>query len=260
MYYKDFDLITKHFSEKDSLRIYPIADVHLGAAEHMEKAWIDFLKSVKADKNAYLILAGDLLNNCTRNSVSNIFEEKLRPRDQKRLMAEMLMPVRDRILCALPGNHERRSVKDADDEPVYDIMCKLDLEDIYRQNMAFLKIQIGERNAHERPCYTIAVMHGAGGGIYTGASVNRSERYGYVLDGIDLVINGHCHKPFTTQPSKIKVDPYNNKVTMKPFKVVSATSWLEYGGYAAQKMLLPSSHVLQVIELAGDKKEIKVQM
>ena len=64
----------------------------------------------------------------------------------------------------------------------------------------------------------------------------------------------------TTQPSKIKVDPYNNKVTMKPFKVVSATSWLEYGGYAAQKMLLPSSHVLQVIELAGDKKEIKVQM
>ena len=33
----------------------------------------------------------------------------------------------------------------------------------------------------------------------------------------------------------------NDKVTIKPFSVVSTQSWLSYGGYAMQKMLLPSS-------------------
>jgi hypothetical protein len=63
-----------------------------------------------------------------------------------------------------------------------------------------------------------------------------------------------------TQPSKIFVDTHNNKVSFKPFKVVSSTAWLDFGGYAAQKMLLPSSHAPQVITLCGNKKEIKVTM
>ena len=262
MYYKDFDLIVRHFPSNDDLRIYPISDVHLGAAEHMDKAWEEFLKMIKEDENAYLVLAGDLINNATRNSVSNVFEETMRPREQKRIMADMLMPVRDKILCAVSGNHERRSIKDADDEPVYDIMCKLDIEDRYRQNMAFMKLQIGDTagDGRKNPTYTIVATHGSGGGIYTGASVNRNERFGYVIDGMDCLITGHSHKAYVTQPSKIFIDTHNNNVRFRPFKVVSATSWLEYGGYAAQKQLLPSSHAPQVIELAGRKKEIKVRM
>ena len=49
-------------------------------------------------------------------------------------------------------------------------------------------------------------------------------------------------------------------LTVKPFKVISATSWLAYGGYAAQKMLTPSSFAPQVMTLKGDRKEIKVTM
>lgn len=77
---------------------------------------------------------------------------------------------------------------------------------------------------------------------------------------MDALITGHTHKPYTTQPGKIKVDPFNNKVSLQPFKVISATSWLEFGGYAAQKMLLPSSHCLQTLTLRGNKKEIIVTM
>ena len=110
------------------------------------------------------------------------------------------------------------------------------------------------------PTYTIVVTHGAGGGIYTGAAVNRNERFGYVIDGMDCLIVGHTHKPFVTQPSKIKINPYNNTVSMRPFKVVSTTSWLNFGGYAAQKMLLPSSHAVQTITLTGKRKEIVVTM
>ena len=258
----DFELITHHFPENKDILIFPISDVHLGASEHMEREWAEFCRQIKETPNAYIVLGGDLINNATRNSVSNVFEETMRPREQKKLIAEMLTPIRDRILCAVSGNHERRSGKDADDDPTYDIMCKLDIEHLYRENMAFVKVRFGkvDFNGGHNPTYMLAVMHGAGGGVLTGGAVNRNERFGYVIDGADCLIVGHTHKPFVTQPSKIKIDPYNNKVDIKPFKVVSSTSWLNYGGYAAQKMLLPSSHAPQVITLCGKRKNIKVTM
>lgn len=258
----DFEIITHHFPENRDILLFPISDVHLGASEHMEKEWAEFCRHIEELPNAYIILGGDLINNATRNSVSNVFEETMRPREQKKVIAEMLMPIRDRILCSVSGNHERRSGKDADDDPTYDIMCKLDLEHLYRENMAFVKIQIGKKagDGKTNPTYMLTVTHGAGGGMLTGGSVNRNERFGYVIDGMDCLIVGHTHKPFVTQPSKIKIDPYNNKVDIKPFKVVSSSSWLNYGGYAAQKMLLPSSHAPQTITLCGRKKDIKVTM
>lgn len=243
----DFEMVVHRFEDRPDLTIIPISDVHLGAAEHMEKEWASFCESVLSDPGVRIILVGDLINNATRNSVSNVFEETMRPREQKKMMTQMLMPLRDRILASVSGNHERRSMKDADDDPSYDIMCKLDLEHLYRENIAFIKIQMGKARADglTNPTYTIVATHGAGGGIYTGAAVNRNERFGYVIDGMDCLIVGHTHKPFVTQPSKIKINPYNNTVSMRPFKVVSTTSWLNFGGYAAQKMLLPSSHAVQ---------------
>ena len=81
-----------------------------------------------------------------------------------------------------------------------------------------------------------------------------------MVDGADAIIVGHSHKPFVTQPAKIKIDTQNNRVGIKPFKVITSTSWLEYGGYAAQKMMLPASHALQMVALGGNRKEILVTM
>ena len=256
----DFTLITKHFPENRDITIFPISDVHLGAAEHMEAAWREFRTAIQNEENSYIILCGDLVNNSTRNSVSNVFDEVMRPREQKRLMTEMLMPLRDKILCAVPGNHEGRSGRDADDDPMYDICAKLDLEDIYRENMAFLKIQIGKLDANgtRNPTYTFAVTHGSGGGILTGGAVNRAERFGYAIDGADALIVGHTHKPFNTYPGKIKIDANNNRVSVKPFHVVNCSSWLDFAGYAMKHMMLPTAHVAQKILLSGKSKDMKI--
>ena len=258
----DFEMIIHKFPQRKDLTIVPISDVHIGAREQMWNEWESFCKRVLSDPNVYITLGGDLINNGTRSSVSNLFEETMRPRDQKRLMVEMLEPIKDRILCAVSGNHERRSGKDADDDPTYDILCKLDVEHLYRENIAFMKIQMGDSAANGKlnPTYTLVVTHGAGGGALTGGAVNRNERFGYAIDGADALIIGHTHKPFITQPSKIYIDKFNNQVSVKPFKVVSTTSWLCYGGYAAQKMLSPTSHAPQTITLCGNKKEIIATM
>lgn len=256
----DFTIITHHFDNHD-IKIYPISDVHLGAAEHMTREWEQFCAKVKSEPNSYIMLGGDLINNGTKTSVTNVYEETMRPREQKRVMVEMLEPIRDKILCAVSGNHERRN-KDVDNDVTYDIMCKLDIENLYRENVAFVKLQFGDSNINgiKNPTYMFVVTHGSGGGILTGGSVNRNERFGYVLDGADCLVVGHTHKPFITQPAKIMIDSRNNRVSVKPFKVVSMTSFLSWGGYAAQKMLPPTSYAPQVITLRGRRKEIKVEM
>lgn len=259
----DFEIIKHQYWGGHDITIYPVFDVHLGSAECMEQEFIKFIDDISKQENTYLILGGDLIDNGTKSSVTNPFRATMPPSQQKREMANILEKVRGKILCFVPGNHERRSGKDADDDPVYDIASKLDLEDLYRENIAFMKIQLGKEKAKDgkaRPTYMIAVNHGSGGGILTGGGVNRNERFGYVIEGLDALIVGHTHKPYVTQPGKIVMNPQSNVVSIRPFKVLSATSWLSYGGYAAQKMLLPSTHCLNGLTLKGYKKELIVTM
>lgn len=258
----DFNMIIHKFPEQEDITIYPISDVHLGARECKEQEFIKFVSDIKDQPNTYLILGGDLINNATRSSVTNIFEETMRPADQKKEMAKILAPVAHKILAAVSGNHERRSGKDADDDPTYDVLCKLDREDVYRENMAFVKLQFGEQDGSgiRNPTYTIVVTHGAGGGMLTSGAVLRGERFGYAIDGMDALIMGHTHKPFTTVPGKIFIDARNNKVSVKPFKVINMTSWLDASAYALQKMLLPSTHCMHTLTLRGTRKEMVVTM
>ena len=249
----DFDMVTHEFNRP--ITIIPISDVHYGALEHLEKEWAEFCKMVAQSPDTYIILGGDLINNNVRTcGFINPYDEVVRPRDQKRKMVEFLEPIKDRILCCVSGNHEARSLKDDDVDITYDIMAKLDMEDIYRQNMCFMKVSLGHRKHDNTPIqsYTFAVTHGAGGGIYTGATVNRNERFGNIIEGLDCLIVGHTHKGTVSKPSKIVIDRKNDKVSMSHYTVISMVSWLNYGGYAMKKMLLPA-HV-------ADPQKLKLSM
>ena len=244
----DFDLIVHRLPECKEAKLYVIGDLHIGAIESNHRAWESFIEHILQDEHARICIIGDMMNNATRSSVSSIFDDAMspfpRPSEQKRYLVNSLKLLKDRILCIVPGNHEGRSTKDADDEPLYDVACKLDLEDIYRPNCAFVKLCFGSRHKGEQEVplqtYVLACLHGSGGGIYTGATVNRNERFGMVLEGVDILAVGHTHKGTVSKPSKIVVDIHSNIVKQQSMTVISACSWLSYGGYALSKMLLPS--------------------
>ena len=259
----DFEMIIREFPEKEDIVIYPISDVHLGARECMEQEFISFIGTIAEQPNAYVILGGDLIDNGTRNSVTNIFRATMPPSSQKKEMAKILEPIRDKLLCAVSGNHERRKDnRSADDDPMYDILAKIDCEHIHRENIAFLKLRFGNADGDgmRNPTYTLVVCHGAGGGQLTSGAVLRGERFAYSISGADALIFGHTHRPFTTTPGQIVIDPRNNRVSIKPFKVINMTSWLDYTDYAAQKMLTPTAHCMQTLTLRGNRKEMIVTM
>ena len=108
------------------------------------------------------------------------------------------------------------------------------------------------------PTYTACVTHSTGGGIYTGAAVNRNERFGMMIDGLDILITGHVHKGIITKPQKLVFDTSNKRVSFKDFTVVSSTAWIEYGGYALRKMLTPASTTAQTLILERKYKQATV--
>ena len=257
----DFEIITHHFPNNYDLTIFPISDVHLGASEHMGKEWEDFCRKVEETPNAYIVLGGDLINNSTRTSVANVFEETMRPREQKKVIAEMLMPLRNRILCAVSGNHERRSGKDADDDPTYDIMCKLDIEHLYRENMAFVKLQIGSKDGDGRrnPTYMLTVTHGAGGGRKEGAKAIRLADMASIVD-TDIYVHSHTHLPMVMKQNFYRVDTCNSAVAEIPKLFVNTSAQLKYGGYGQTYEFKPSNTTSPVIYLSGIKKEFTARL
>ena len=158
------------------------------------------------------------------------------------------------------GNHEQRTLRDSDQDLTYDICAKLDVEDRYRENMAYMAVSLGKRSNEDKPetTYTFCVTHGTGGG-FTGAAVNRNERYGNVIDGLDCLVVGHVHKGFVTKPGKIVIDARNKVVLLKHYVVISCVSWLNYGGYAARGMMLPAkTSEPQKLKLIADKNKKQI--
>ena len=260
----DFEMITRKFPQNKDLRIYAVGDLHAGAIQADLKGWERFNQMILDDPQAYVIFLGDLMNNATRSSVSNLYEDTMRPRDQKIYLREHLADLakEEKILAILPGNHENRSLKEADDSPLYDVAAGLYLEDIYRDGMAFIKLTIGSREKAKTNCYTIFATHGSGGGAMTGAYVNKCERFAKNFDGVDIFFFGHSHKPFITKPNKIIVDANREVVKQRNTIVTTGASWMAYVGYPVQKMLDPSHQAdpdrPMVVILSGKRNVWKI--
>jgi len=249
---KDLDLIVlKLPKEQDLVRIYPLGDLHYGAEEYNDKAFQRWKKCVMEDDKAVVVLVGDLINNATKSSVSNSYKDTCSPSYQKAWLKEQLMPIRDKIIGAVTGNHEHRSSVAVDDCPLYDVLCKLDLEDLYRENMTFIKMVLGEKNKVRQWTYTMVLAHGG--------SKASTEKFSYSIDGMDLFITGHLHQGISEFPSKIVIDSKNNVVTEREFMSVRVPSFTSVGGYSLKQMYLPKSGVkFPVIELSGERKETSI--
>ena len=100
------------------IHLYPIADAHIGSAEFDEKLFKLWVQTVQGDPYGYAVIAGDMLNNGIKTSKTNVYEEKMRPAQQKEYLYEALNPIKEKILGACGGNHCYRNIRDVDDAAV----------------------------------------------------------------------------------------------------------------------------------------------
>ena len=230
------------------MEIYPLADVHYGSIECNEKAWEAVIKEILEKPNRFCVLNGDLVDNGVKSSVTNCYEATCPPSAQKKYMVDALRPLAEagRIILATSGNHEYRTKRESDQDITHDILTKLDCEDVFRPDVAFLVCRVGDRgigNNHQpNISYNIVMVHGTGGGYLPGSTLNRNERFAtQYIDGVDIAIVSHSHRGMVSRPSKLVINSQAMNVTQRDILVVSSVAWMDYGGYAMRKMLPPQT-------------------
>ena len=225
----DFQPIIHHLDGR-TIRIWAVADVHLGAKECDERGFKAFLKRVSDSPDSYLILCGDIISNGVKDSLTNVYEELYPPSVQIERAVELLTPVKDKILGAVGGNHEARSRKAVDLDPMYAIMCMMGIQHLYRTNFAMLRIILAKGNIKKR--YALMLIHGK--------TENKKRQFAYSVEGVDAIVSGHTHNGIVEKPARLVFTSSNN-VLVKPLVSLTATSWLTYGGYAAAALYKPAA-------------------
>lgn len=244
----DFTLIKHKFDAPPFINIYPLGDVHIGSKEcdlQLLKEWVEMVKN---DPFGYVVIVGDMMNMGLRTSKSNVYEEALNPMQQKELCYELLQPIADKILAGCPGNHEHRAVKEVGINPLYDVFCRLRIEDRYRENACFLKLTVGKVGSNNNT-YGVVLSHGK--------SKKKDLDWTYAVDGADVFISGHTHLG-THQPcGKIRMDLSHDRVKTVPYQHIVVLPFQQYGGYALRDKYHPCAlGQFQRVQFDGSTKRI----
>ena len=244
----DFILINAKFEDSKKLNIYPLGDVHIGSKEcdlELFKQWVEMVKN---DPDGAVVIIGDVLNMGLKNSLSNVYEESLSPMQQKELAYELLNPIADKIIAGCSGNHEYRAVKEVGANPLYDVFCRMRIEDRYRENVCFLKLTVG-KNGRNPNTYGLVITHGK--------SKNKDLSWTYAVDGADVFISGHTHLGTHQSVGKIRMDLTHDKVKTVGYQHIIVMPFQSYGGYAVRNKYMPN-HLgqFQCIQLDGTSKKV----
>ena len=239
--------------ELETAEIYLASDIHNGSAEFDEKRWEMFDELLKKP-NAYVIFAGDQMEYATRSSKSDVYTQKMPPSQQKIWWIEHLHKYRDKVICLLDGNHEyNRGTKDADCYPIYDIATAIGIPDRYRSEAAFVDIGVGNggHGKVKQVHYVFRVQHQAKNNVNFGTADG--------IEGIDVFVSGHTHKPMDKPLGKLVYDSKNKSVSQKDVENIVCGHFLRFGGYGERGGYRPTATKLYSVILSGKKKSIETR-
>lgn len=250
--------------EFENLKLVTVADYHCGSAQCQMSLIEDELKYIKNNENVYAIVNGDLLENATRNSLGDVYTQKISPMKQINKIVEMLKPIKDKILCLTSGNHENRSYITEGIDLMQIVAQELGLSDKYSNGSCLLFLRFGtmsngckeskNKSKIRMVCYTVYVTHGSGGGGKIGSKSNRAAELQNIIDA-DIYIISHMHAPNAFKEGYYRVDTRNSAVAFVDKLFVISGAKLDWNNsYAEKKSLKPSSLVNPIITLEGKRK------
>ena len=247
--------------------IHILSDWHIGDSNCKIDEIKEIVQSIKRNKKAYVLINGDIINNAIKNSVSDIYTERLTPMEQIDRAYELLEPIKDRILGMTSGNHENRSFKEAGVDLTAFLATKLGILDRYDPIATAIYVRLGEMNkaATGKPnqkrqiCYKIYMTHGSGGGRTEGSKVNALVRLQSVIDA-DIYVHSHTHQGAVLKGMRLMMDDRNSTVKEEEVLFVNSGAQLSYGGYGERLSFKPASTKQPVIHLSGEEKEFEATL
>lgn len=243
----EIPVIFRDYSHLDSLRVYPLGDVHKGSATHQGDRWREWLAYLVSRKDVSMLGTGDFLNAALKDSKSDVYEDVMTVGQAKRELRRELAPLAEsgRLDIMIPGNHENRIHRAIGDCPIEDLADSLGCP--YARAACLLVYRVGDVE------YEIFVRHGTGNGqslatLAKGAAVIKA----------DLYVTGHTHKQAVT------VDEYfvreGDRIRRRKRVYLSSGSYLGYEGYAAERGYVPTRIGAPRIHLDGVRHDVHVSV
>lgn len=244
----------------DCVELHTFADWHVGDLACDKREIRKILSEIAGNSKAYIICNGDLLNNATKTSVSDVYAEELPPMEALKILTDLLEPVKDKILMVNQGNHEARTYRNDGIDLTYMVCQQLGIEDKYCQEGGILFLRFGHDYKQQRKhWYSIYATHGRGGGRKEGAKAIRLADMAAIVD-TDIYIHSHTHLPMAMKQSFYRVSGSNSSVKQVDKLFVNTSAKLGYGGYGQANEFKPPSIASPVIYLSGKKKEFTARL
>lgn len=243
-------------SAHDSIELLSMGDLHATAAH----ADIDMIQTavkwLGEAENRYAIVPGDIFDTAIIGSVSlDLSERGMSSVDGRHLLHRIMLPVRDRFLAVIGGNHDDRLKKVSGEDSV-DALCMGLGIPYFPEGEAFLRISVGELLHNHRPVnYFVYMTHGNAGGRLPGGKANSLIAMRQIVHNADCYFNGHGHTPLVIPEVAWRFDEQGNVREQKQM-FISCGSSLKRGGYPVQKSYPPLARVWPTLTLHGGFKHM----
>lgn len=235
----------------DRIIIIPLSDVHYGSFHCDEKLLTRRLKEIELRDNCFTFIPGDLIENALPDSPGGaIFDQKIRPEAQIDKIKIKLAPIAHKILSALGGNHEGRSEKRCDINPM-SIICN-DLRVPCFNEPFFMNI------SWKGYIFTFYIQHGSTNAQTEGGKIGKANVPSKFIDFTMFLIMAHVHDKGVNKMVRIcrerQIDKEGKIISFdlieKKHYVITLSSLYGYhGSYAAKKPYVPGSKEKVVISL-----------
>lgn len=234
-----------------SIKLVPFYDIHYGLKACNKSKLDAYIDYVCNTEDCYTFLGGDSCETATRESIGlGLLEEELHSGEQRRSLTNKLKPLAEKgkILFGIPGNHEMRSHRFNEDNPMAEICYDLGIPFNIYQSYSIFNVNSVQ--------YNVVAFHGCGNGGSLASKIGAGTRAGSFI-AADLYISGHSHTRGMTEDSQID---FSSGATVKNRRVyVVGGSLVNYFGiYPEQRMMQPSCVGLVLISLDGSTKYVSV--
>jgi hypothetical protein len=248
---------------KNTFKLMVLGDLHIGDALCDLELIKETIEYIKKNKDCYVILNGDLINNALKTSKSDSYLESMTIEQEQETLIQLLQPIKDRILVMATGNHEHRTSILAGINPLKAVAYALGIKEKLVDGSYLLDISFGV-NSGNKACknnYVVYGIHGgSGGGRRAGSTTNALQDMALIRPDVDLYVHSHTHTEVNYNDIVFLYDRKINKTKEHQRTFYNANAFLKYGGYAETKGYRPSARQPSVLVISTCRKKDGMRM